>query len=154
MPLEIRLLDLIKSYILMNDLLQREKWGGMGTVSHSLSKLQLQLQKCHLNIFLAHAAWDTNSGIEIQVQGEAISRSQPSWGPLFSHCKDSFFVPTATHSHLWFSFFLFFFRASPMAYGGSQARGPIRAVAAGLHSNTGSELHQRPTPQLTAMLEP
>ena len=28
-----------------------------------------------------------------------------------------------------------------MAYGGSQARGPIRAVAAGLHSNTGSELH-------------
>ena len=40
-----------------------------------------------------------------------------------------------------------------MAYGGSQARGLIRAVAAGLHhshSNSGSELRLRPTPQLTA----
>ena len=36
----------------------------------------------------------------------------------------------------------FLFRAGPAAYGGSQARGPIRAVAAGLHhshSNMGSE---------------
>ena len=40
-----------------------------------------------------------------------------------------------------------------MAYGGSQARGVIEAVAAGLrrsHSNVGSELRLRPTPQLTA----
>ena len=38
--------------------------------------------------------------------------------------------------------FFFFFRAVPMAYGGSQARAQIRAVAAGLHhshSNAGSE---------------
>ena len=44
--------------------------------------------------------------------------------------------------------------AAPAAYGGSQARGPIGAVAAGLrqsHSNAGSELHLRPTPQLTEM---
>ena len=37
-----------------------------------------------------------------------------------------------------------FFRAGPMAYGGFQARGRIRAVAAGIHhshSNMGSELH-------------
>ena len=34
------------------------------------------------------------------------------------------------------------FRAATAAYGGSQARGPIGAVAAGLHnSNTRSELH-------------
>ena len=39
----------------------------------------------------------------------------------------------------WFLFFFFFFisfllfRAAPIAYGGSQARGLIRAVAAGLH---------------------
>ena len=42
------------------------------------------------------------------------------------------------------TFFLFFSRAIPMAYGGSQARGLIRAVAAGLHhshSNARSELH-------------
>ena len=37
-----------------------------------------------------------------------------------------------------------FFRATPKAYGSSQARGPIRAVATGLHhahSNAGSEPH-------------
>ena len=55
-----------------------------------------------------------------------------------------------------FSFFGLF-RATLAAYGGSQARGPIGAVAAGLyhsHSNVGSELHLRPIPQLTAMLDP
>ena len=44
-----------------------------------------------------------------------------------------------------------------MAYGGSQARGLIRAVATGLrqrHSNVGSEPHLQPTPQLTAMPDP
>ena len=54
------------------------------------------------------------------------------------------------------SFFFFFFaisRATPVAYGDSQARGLIRAVAASLrqsHSNAGSELRLRTTPQLTA----
>ena len=40
-------------------------------------------------------------------------------------------------------------RSSPVAYGDSQARGLIRAVAAGLrqsHSNTGSEPRLQPTP--------
>ena len=49
------------------------------------------------------------------------------------------------------------FRATPVAYGSSQARDPIRAVATGLcqsHSNTRSELCLRPTPQLTAMPDP
>ena len=44
-----------------------------------------------------------------------------------------------------------------MAYGGSQARGQIGAVAAGLHqchSNLGSKLHLLPTPQLMAMPDP
>ena len=35
-----------------------------------------------------------------------------------------------------FTFSLFFFRAAPTAYGGSQARGPIRATAADLHLST------------------
>ena len=57
------------------------------------------------------------------------------------------------------SFSLFFFlsfsfsRAAPVAYGGSQGRGLIRAVATGLHqshSNAGSEPRLQPTPQLTA----
>ena len=44
-----------------------------------------------------------------------------------------------------------------MAYGGSQARGLIGALAAGLrqsHSNARSKLHLRLTPQLTATLDP
>ena len=60
-----------------------------------------------------------------------------------------------------FLFFLFFFvllfRATPSAYGSSQARGQIRATAASLHhshSNTGSKLGLWPTPQLTAMSDP
>ena len=53
-----------------------------------------------------------------------------------------------------FFFFLLFLWAAPAAYGGSQARGPIGAVATGLrqsHSNAGSEPCLQPTPQLTAM---
>ena len=53
-------------------------------------------------------------------------------------------------------FCLFFFRAPLLAYGGSQARGGIGAVAASLHhshSNARSELNLRPTPQLMAMLD-
>jgi len=66
-------------------------------------------------------------------------------------------------SFFFFSFILFvclFFgllRAALAAYGGSQARGLIRAVAAGLcqsHYNVGSELRLRPTLQLTAALDP
>ena len=43
--------------------------------------------------------------------------------------------------------------AAPTAYGGSQARGRIGAVATGLrqsHSSAGSEPRLQPTPQLTA----
>ena len=56
------------------------------------------------------------------------------------------------------SFFLFWsFWATPTACGRSQARGQIRAAAAGLchnHSNAGSKPCLRPTPQLAAMLGP
>ena len=50
-----------------------------------------------------------------------------------------------------------FFRAAPAAWGSSQARGLIRAVAAGLrqsHSNTGLEPRLQSTPQLTATPDP
>ena len=50
-----------------------------------------------------------------------------------------------------------FSRAAPVAYGGSQARGPTGAVVRGLrqsHSNTGTEPHLRPTPQLMATPDP
>ena len=48
---------------------------------------------------------------------------------------------------------LLFLWAAPAAYGGSQARSWIRAVATGLrqsHSNSGSEPRLQPTPQLMA----
>ena len=62
------------------------------------------------------------------------------------------------HCFFGFCFFFFFclFRAAPAAYGSTQARGQIGVVAAGLphsHSNLGSELRLRPTPQLTATLD-
>ena len=47
--------------------------------------------------------------------------------------------------------------ATASAYGGSQARGPFRAVATSLHqshSNAGSEQRLQPTPQLMAMPDP
>ena len=47
--------------------------------------------------------------------------------------------------------------AAPETYGGSQARGQIRAAAAGLrqsHSNAGSEPSLQPTSQLTATPDP
>ena len=55
-------------------------------------------------------------------------------------------------------FFLFSFsRATPLAYGDTQARGLIEAVATSprqSHSNAGSELHLQPIPQLMAMPDP
>ena len=60
-------------------------------------------------------------------------------------------------SFFFFFVFLLFLWAAPAAYGGSQARGRIGAVATGLchsHSNMGSEPHLQPTPQLTATLDP
>ena len=56
-----------------------------------------------------------------------------------------------------FFFFLvcFLFRAIPEAYGGSQAKGQIRAATAGhSRSNSGSELCLPPTLQLMEMLDP
>ena len=63
----------------------------------------------------------------------------------------------------WPLFFFFFFlsfvfsRAAPTAFGSSQDRGLIRAVAAGLcqsHRNARSKPHLRLIPQLKAMPDP
>ena len=54
-------------------------------------------------------------------------------------------------------FFFFFMAPYPAAYGGSQARGPVGATAAGLHCSHSlmrSEPSLQPTPQLTAMPDP
>ena len=54
-------------------------------------------------------------------------------------------------------FIILLFKAASEAYGVSQARGLIGAVATGLHrshSNVGSEPRLWPTPQLTATPDP
>ena len=56
-----------------------------------------------------------------------------------------------------FIFVFLSFRAAPVAHGGSRARGPFGAVAAGLHQshrNVGSEQRLWPTPQLMVMQDP
>ena len=56
---------------------------------------------------------------------------------------------------LFFIFIFLLFRATPVAYGCSQARGLIRVIAAGLrHSNIRSELHLQPIPQRSATPDP
>ena len=68
-------------------------------------------------------------------------------------------IQTSALWDLYFSFFFsfFFFRAIPVAHGGSQARGQMGATASSLdhsHSNVESQPHLRPTPQLKAMPDP
>ena len=74
--------------------------------------------------------------------------------PQGNYPSTSFPFPSFCPSlSLHFHFLFCLFRAEPTAYGGSQARVRIGAAAASLHnshSNAGSKLHLRPTPQLTA----
>ena len=88
---------------------------------------------------------DLMSEEEHGIWGALVGNAVPAWHYLFIHLQDT------RSLNFFFSFFTFFvfrlFRASPMAYGGPQARGPIGAVAAGLrhsHSNAGSEPCLRP----------
>ena len=79
---------------------------------------------------------------------EALGSQALSQGPKAVHILSIFFF---------FFFVISLFRAAPAAYGGSQVRGQIGAIAAGLHhshNNVGSELRLQPTPQLTAMWDP
>ena len=83
----------------------------------------------------------------VHLQGLAWKKWQGRPGrPLFRHIL-----------FLYILFIYFVFRAAPAAYGGSQARGPIGAVATSLHhshNSARSEQGLRSAPQLTALLDP
>ena len=78
----------------------------------------------------------------------------------------SYFIFILFYLFIYFCLFVFFVVvvvivaiswAAPGAYGNSQARGRIGAVATSLrqsHSNTRSKTCLQPTPQLTATLDP
>jgi len=85
----------------------------------------------------------------------------PGWLFPFSipigNVWESRFSPSLPAFGIAINFFFSLFRATPVAYEGSQARGQMGAIAALLHhshSNLGSELHLRSRPQLTAMPDP
>ena len=62
-----------------------------------------------------------------------------------------------SHTHTYTHFFFELFRGEPLAYGSSQARGQIGALAVSLHhshSNVGSEPCLGLTPQLMVMPNP
>ena len=66
----------------------------------------------------------------LQVHLPRVLTSHQAW--LMSWYFVDFFMQYITH----FFFFFFVFLGTPVAYGGSQARGWNRAVAAGLHHTT------------------
>ena len=72
---------------------------------------------------------------------------------MWTENRIRFMTSCLVEEHKSHFFFFCLFRAAPTAYGGSQVRGPIGAVAGYLHhnqSNAGSKPHLQPTPQLTA----
>ena len=75
----------------------------------------------------------------------------------FGKEKHILMYPYGEKFYLFIYVFFAFSRDAPVASGGSQARSRIGAVATGLrqsHSNVGSELRLRPTPQLMATPDP
>ena len=89
-----------------------------------------------------------------------------SWKPILStssFCIQVLLLQSQIYFLLYYFFLFFIFclcafsRASPVAYGGSQARGPVRSVATSLHhshSNGRSETCLWPIPQLKATPDP
>ena len=141
---------------------------------HHKSKSQFPLPKWHAICRSFTEEWENNSNTIIH--GPLVNGHGSYW--FHSDYKPSvIFIPTiqghlfkcaayffSSHHFLSSFVFLFFraahfclFRAAPTAYGCSQARGWIGAVAVSpphSHSNMGSEPPLRPTPQLMAMPDP
>ena len=102
----------------------------------------------------AHSMW------KLLGQGLNLSHGSNKTGSLATRPPRSschyFLHALYIYAAVWISFFfclLSFFRATPAAYGGSQARGRTAAATASRyhsHSNAGSKPHLQATPQFTA----
>ena len=76
----------------------------------------------------------------LQPMMRMVGEGQSHKDPLSPQTKPFFLLPVNAAQII---YLFIFFRATPVAYGASQARGRIRAAASGLHhsySNTGSKL--------------
>ena len=104
--------------------------------------LRCSLWQCHILNPLSEARDQTCIYVDTSQVPNLLSHKRNSQGKYLLHPHFNFFC---------------LFMATSAAYGGSQARGQTGAASAGLyhsHSNTRSEPHLRPTPQLMAMLDP
>ena len=110
-------------------LLPRNSWNNLLTHSHSFAYEITQSIRNHHPIFCDLLA---SEGAHIL----CISLSKSASYLLLASCWNPF-VPIHKEPELFFLFLFFcLFSAAPVAYGGSQARGRIRAVAASLHQAT------------------
>ena len=90
----------------------------------------------------------------LELGGEQITELRKIRGHKNSQPRYKLYLADKAFFFLFLSFVLF--RATPAAYGGSQAKGRIRDTAAShshSHSHARSELCLQPTPQLTATLD-
>ena len=102
---------------------------------------------CNDNSFWFYVSLKANDVEHLFMCLFAIYLSSLVTGLLFACFLSRFFVELKK------KFFFCLFRVASVAYGGSQARGPIGAVASGVHqghSNSGSKPHLQPIPQPTA----
>ena len=134
--------------------------------SHQMGAMLLQLHRqCYIFAVFRRTAGKSvckapfqGGGIALTmeiVEGPALSQRQLciSYAMLGTKIKKEHGFVCLFDCYL---FYFFLFRATPLAYGSSQARGQIGATAAGLHhsySNTGSKPCLWPTPQLTTTLD-
>jgi len=101
------------------------------------------------------------NGAQLRAHYSPQLRHDPSISSIQGSVNDGFPVccGNSRYSQPFFFFFFFFclFRAAPMAYGGSQARGLIGAVATSLrhsHSHMGYDLHHSYAGSLTHWARP
>ena len=134
-------------------------------------ELELQMKSIPQSQQLGIQAISANYDAACGNAGSLTHRARPGVEPASSWTLIGFlthWVTVATPMHYFILFYFVSFHfisfysicllgAAPKVYGGSQARGLIGTAAAGLHhshSNTGSKLRLRPTPQLRATLDP